>query len=319
MEVLEGFLIPDRDFPDQGEEDEGGADWETDEPIPDPKEPLTLQTLYAFDYGAVPEGETPIIPMDLSLSEFGDAYINNATGLKPDTKKLLSMNLKDVPTLLSVNRGADPLVLILHTHGTEGYSENGAISFLDRGEDLARSSDPSQNVLAVGQVLAETLNRAGVNTLHCTVMHDQPQYKDSYRRSEETIRRYLKEYPSIRLVIDLHRDSVLKSGGELVRPVTLVDGEPTAQMMCVIGSNWNGGSYPNWEKNLALALKLRAEMNREGENICRPVYLKGSTYNQELAPYSLLVEMGASGNSLEEAKRAAEKFAMALITIAPAL
>ena len=140
-------------------------------------------------------------------------------------------------------------------------------------------------------------------------MHDELQYKDAYSRSEETIRKYLKEYPSIRLVIDLHRDSVLKSGGELVRPVTLVNGEAAAQMMCVVGSNWNGGEYPNWEGNLAFALKIREELNAEGENLCRPVYLKGATYNQELAPYSLLVEMGASGNSLEEAKRTARRLA----------
>ena len=88
-------------------------------------------------------------------------------------------------------------------------------------------------------------------------MHDQNQYKDSYARAEETIKQYLAKYPSIRLVIDLHRDSVVKSTGELVRPVTLIDGGAAAQVMCVVGSNWGGEKNPNWEGNLALARKMQ--------------------------------------------------------------
>lgn len=320
LELIEGILLPDHTL-EPSKKDEVSTDSDTGdkESDSDQKAPLTLQALYAFDYDAVPDGETPIIPMDLSLSQFGNEYINNATGLDPDTKKLLTESFNSSVSVASAALSSDPLVLVVHTHGTEGYSKDGAISFLDQGEEFARSQDTQQNVVAVGKVLADALNENGINTIHCTIMHDQLQYKDAYARSEETIRRYLKEYPSIKLVIDLHRDSVLKSGGELVRPVTLADGEAAAQMMCVIGSSWNGGDYPNWEKNLALALQLRQKMNEAVPNICRPVYLKGSTYNQELAPYSILVEMGASGNSLEEAKRTAERFALVLVEIVPVL
>ncbi len=313
LEFIEGILLPDHTL-GESKEDQSTTDSEVDsgESGDTHEKPLTLQALYMFDYDAVPKGEIPIIPMDLSLSQYGTEYINNATGLKPDTKKLLTANLNSSVSVASLGKSSDPLVLIVHTHGTEGYSEDGAISFLDQGDEIARSKDPEKNVVAVGKVLAEALNQKGVNTIHCTVMHDQLQYKDAYARSEETIQKYLQEYPSIKLVIDLHRDSVLKSGGELVRPVTLVDGQAAAQMMCVVGSNWNGGTYPNWEKNLALALQLRQTMNESVQNICRPVYLKGSTYNQELAPYSLLVEMGASGNSLEEAKRTSKLLAESL-------
>ena len=203
-------------------------------------------------------------------------------------------------------------MLILHTHGTEAYSEDGAIFYEDDGGELARSEDARNNVVAVGKVLADALNEAGISTLHCTVMHDQAQYKDAYSRAKETVQRYLMEYPSIRLVIDLHRDSILKSDGSLVRPVTVADGKAAAQVRFVVGSSWGGEAHDTWERNLSLALKLRASLNEETPRLCRPVYLKSSTYNQELAPYSLLLEIGSSGNSLEEAKRAAVTVAKGL-------
>lgn len=314
--VLGGLLLPNHSSDIELPGSESPKETESLDSRPDIKDPMTFQDLYAFNYENVPYGETPIIPMDLSLSEFGNGYINNATGYKPDTEKLLAMNFGGLTSELHTK---DPLVLIVHTHGTEAYCEDGALSFLDQGGDIARSNDAKESVVSVGGVLAGELNRLGVNTIHCTMMHDQIQYKDSYSRSEQTIRKYLQEYPSIRLVIDLHRDSILKSGGELVRPVTLVNGEATAQVMCVVGSDWNGSNYSNWEKNLSLALKVRELLNQENSRLCRPVYLKASTYNQEIAPYSLLLEVGASGNSLEEAKRAAEKIAETLLQIIPRL
>ncbi len=260
--------------------------------------------LYDFDYSAVPDGHIPIIPMDLSLTQYGEYYINNSSGYTPDIPALLSKNLAGsgfVP--LSVSTG--PEVLIVHTHGTEAYSPDGAIS-VPEGEEDARSTDTQKNVVFIGKVLADTLTKNGVKTAHCTIMHDSVQYKDSYARAEETIKKYLEEYPTIKLVIDLHRDSIIKADGELVRPVSELDGNAAAQLMCVVGTPWEGDTHPNWQNNLSLALKLRRLLNDESPNICRPVFLKSHTYNQELAPYSLLIEVGASGNSLAEAQRSAE-------------
>lgn len=255
--------------------------------------------IYDFDYSKVPEGHTPIIPMDLSLSQYGDTYINNSTGYDPDTVALINKSLGDGYEQLSVNSG--PVVLIIHTHGTEAYSEDGAISCPSDEENYARTSDTRKNVVAVGKALADELIKNGIPTAHCTVLHDSVQYKDSYARAEETIRKYMAEYPTIKLVIDIHRDSIVKSSGEIVRPVTEVNGKAAAQVMCVVGSDWAGDDCPSWEDNLSLALKLRRELNSEYGNVCRPPFLKGNTYNQEIAPYSLLLEFGAEGNSLEEA------------------
>lgn len=277
--------------------------------------PASLGSIYDFDYSKVPEGETPIIPMDLSLSSEGSTYIYNSTGYSPDLKALLASDLSKNSNPLYISNTQAPLVLILHTHGTEAYSKDGAISYLDNGGEIARSENTSQNVVAVGAVMSEILNQNGIPTLHCTLMHDQLQYKDSYSRAEATIKQYLEKYPSIKLVIDLHRDAVIKSSGELVRPVSTVDSKPTAQVMCVVGSDWGGDDCPSWQNNLSLALRLRDSLNSKYGNLCRPTYLRSSTYNQELAPYSLLLEVGACGNSLEEAQRAAELVAIELIPL----
>lgn len=275
----------------------------------------TPDTLYDFDYSKVPEGHTPIIPQDLSLISYGSSYLFNSTGYKPDTQKLIERVLSWEGNAEYLSSKSRPQVLIVHTHGTESYSEEGAISFLDDGSEIARSEDISKNVVAVGARLAQRLEEAGISTLHCTVMHDKLQYKDSYLRAQETIKQYLKKYPSIKLVIDVHRDSIMKSTGELVRPVTLVDSRPAAQVMCVVGSDWGGEPYENWEGNLSLALKLRKALNQKHQNLCRPTYLRPTTYNQELSPYSLLLEVGSSGNSLSEALYSADLVADALVEL----
>ncbi len=307
FDVNNGILIPS-----------GDPDDSNTVVVPDkaPSENTPPLSIYDFDYSKVPEGETAIIPMDLSLSSGANTYIYNSTGYSPNTKALLasSFNSSSSSPIYIANKSA-PLVLIVHTHGTEAYSKDGAISYLDDGSEIARSENISQNVVSVGAVMADILNRNGISTLHCTIMHDKIQYKDAYARAEATIKEYLAKYPSIKLVIDLHRDAVVKSTGELVRPVTLVDSQPTAQVMCVVGSDWGGEACPNWQNNLALALKLRDALNTKYENLCRPSYLRSSTYNQELAPFSLLLEVGASGNSLEEAKRAASLVAAELIPL----
>ena len=111
------------------------------------------------------------------------------------------------------------------------------------------------------------------------------------------------------MVIDVHRDSILKSTGELVRPVTEVNGDAAAQLMFVVGGS---DSSVYWQQNLALALNLRQTLNEKYNDICRPPYLKTSNYNQDLVPYSILIEAGSSGNSLEEVTVSAKLFAESL-------
>lgn len=286
---------------------------ETEPQLPVVVEPEPLD-VYAYDPSQVPEGELPILPLDLSLSEHGATYISNETAYAPDLAALLEK--EDILPAYSYTSAAiyppgDPLVLILHTHGTEAYSPDGALSYADTA-DYARSTDPSENVVAVGERMAEVLRDNGIPTLHCVILHDKSAYRDAYVRAAETIAAYLAEYPSIQYIFDVHRDALIRGEGELVRPVVALDGEAVAQVMILAGSDYKGAYFPNWEDNLAFALQLREALNADHPRIARPVYLRGAAFNEHFGPLSLLLEVGASGNSIEEALRAGERVAQTL-------
>ena len=278
------------------------------------KKPTSLDELYSFDYSLVPENATAIVPMDLSMASSGATYINNFTGLVVDANALLSKKFNGNQYEM-LNATEAPRVLIIHTHATEAYSEDGAIFYESDADEIARSSNNEENVVSLGKLMSDMLNEKGISTVHCSIMHDSLQSKDSYLRSQKTIVEYLMKYPSIELVIDLHRDSIMKPQGELIRPVTLVDSEAVAQVMCIVGSEWGGESCPAWQDNLSLALKLREKLNADYKNLCRPTELREYTYNQELSKYSMMIEIGSSGNSLEEAKRAVALVVNALVEI----
>ncbi|MBR6709721.1 MAG: stage II sporulation protein P [Clostridia bacterium] len=277
-------------------------------PFEEPKD------IYAYDPSSVPEGEHPILPLDLSLIEYGPDYISNETAYTPDIAALRRAE-NILPhfdhTNSAVYPPGQPVVLILHTHATEAYSPAGATSYtIDT--DYARSKNPTENVVAVGARMAEVLRENGVPTLHCTILHDEQAYRDSYVRAAETIRTYLAKYPSIQYVFDVHRDALVRGENELLRPVTLVNGKETAQVMVLAGSDYNGAVFPDWQTNLAFALQLRDALNSRYTRLARPVYLRSSAFNEHYATRSLLLEIGASGNNLDEAIRAGELVAAVL-------
>ena len=269
--------------------------------------------IYDFDYSKVPEGATPIIPMDLSLPSFGLTYIHNNTSINDITDSVLTGAAAGFPEI-ELNSSL-PQVLIVHTHGTEAYSPEGSTYYYDNGGEFARSQNINENVVSVGAYMARLLNENGINTVHCTVMHDIESYRDSYSRSANTIKEYLRKYPSIKYVFDVHRDSIINSDGDIVRPVANVGGKAAAQVMAVIGSNAGGTDYDTWTDNLAFAQQLRHKLNSICPEFARATCLRESTYNQELAPLSILLEMGASGNSLSEVMTSAEYTVQAIVEI----
>ena len=250
------------------------------------------------------ENEKPIIQMDMSLLSYGQNYIYNDTSLSPDIEKL---TMAELPSYYDASSG-EPLVLIVHTHTTEAYMPEGALYYNSDGE-IARSDSELENMIAVGREFARVLNENGINAIHCTVFHDES-YRSSYQRSAETIKKYLAEYPSIKYVFDLHRDSLMRSNEELISAATSIDGENCAQIMPVVSAGFEG-----FEDNLTFALKLRRILNYQYTNLSRPVCLRESIYNQDLAPISVLLEIGTSGNSLSEAKRAATLTAEAVVKL----
>ena len=155
-------------------------------------------------------------------------------------------------------------------------------------------------MISVGAEFAGVLVDNGIPTLHCMVLHDEESYRLSYKRSAESIQKFLEEYPSIKYVFDLHRDSIVRTNGELVAGVSVQDGVSYGQVMPVVGSGFSG-----YEVNLAFALQLRQRLNLSYTNLCRPVCLRESTYNQDMAAISILIEIGTSGNTLDDAKASA--------------
>lgn len=203
--------------------------------------------------------------------------------------------------------GQEPSVLILHTHSTESYTK--------QGEDYKETSswrtlDEGYNMLSIGNLVAEILETAGIGVIHEKTLHDYPSYSGSYIRSRQSLREAMKAYSNIRLVLDLHRDAA-GEGANQMRTLAKVDGEKSAQLMVVIGTNHDG-----YEENLSLGLKLHVQLEQEHPGIMRPLQLRSQRFNQDLSPGALLIEVGAAGNNHKEARVAATQLAEAIIDLA---
>lgn len=226
---------------------------------------------------------------------YNKVYINNKTGLQLDIGAALAR-----PLLFTVTGGAAPEILLYHTHATECYLPEARDFYV--AEDAARTKEEQKNVIAVGEQVKAQLEAAGFSVLHDKTLHDSPAYTGSYSRSEATIKKYLEQYPSIKIIIDLHRDSISSGENDKVAPVTQIDGKNAAQVMLCIGSQTGGvTNFPNWEQNLALAVRLQQALEVQYPALARSALFLSQRYNQNLCPGALLIEMGSDANSLEEA------------------
>ena len=229
-----------------------------------------------------------------------------ACSLRPDPAALLAL-----PLTLDLS-GDGPTVLILHTHTTESYTKDGE-DYVETSD--YRTLDEDYNMLSIGAEVARLLEAGGVTAIQDRSLHDYPSYNGSYSHARKTIRQYLSQYPTIRLVLDLHRDAADTASGQL-RTLAATDTGTCAQLMLVMGSSASGLTHPNWERNLSLALKLQAVLERETPGITRSTVLRAQRFNQDLSPGCLLVEVGAAGNTHEEALRAAGKLAEGILALA---
>jgi stage II sporulation protein P len=168
--------------------------------------------------------------------------------------------------------------------------------------DVARTQDNTRNVVAVGDAIAGELSASGISVIHDTTVHDYPQYTGAYDRSATTIQNYLDEYPSICVVLDIHRDSICRVATERVKPTVVIDEKKAAQMMIIAGvSDSSSLPHPDWEENLRFALRLQSALSTHYEGIMRPLYLVDSRYNEHLTHGSLLIEIGSDTNTVSEA------------------
>lgn len=207
----------------------------------------------------------------------------------------------------------EPAVLILHTHGCEAYTETAGHSYTACGS--YRTRDTANNMVAIGELLAEKLEAAGIRVIHDKTLHDDPSYNAAYSSARASVEAYLERYPTIQLVLDLHRDAATYSDGTQYATSVTVDGQKIAQLMLVMGTDSTGLHYPNWRENLSVALKMLAQLEKIAPGVTRTTTLRSSRYNQDLHSAMLLVEVGSAGNTLAQAKAAAEILAQAIIAL----
>lgn len=187
-----------------------------------------------------------------------------------------------------------PQILIYHTHSTESFSDS-----------IPGRSD--MTVVGVGAKLAEELRGYGYHVLHDTTAFDATNRDYAYSNAEPAITELLAKNPSIEVVIDLHRDGVSES----TRLVTEIDGKKTAQFMFFNGLSRTTAQgdieylkNPYIEDNLAFSLQLQLAATKRYPGIARKIYLKGYRYNMHFRPKSLLIEVGAQTNTVEEVMNA---------------
>ena len=237
---------------------------------------------------------------DKGYDVIGSAYISNTTGYAIDPA--------DFDGSFAAGLWGDgPQVLIVHTHGSEAYTMPAGEEYEASGEN--RTLDNSCNVVRVGEEIASVLVEYGIATVHDRTLYDYPQYNGAYGRSLEGIESYLEKYPSVSFVLDVHRDAITDAQGQIYKVISETEAGGAAQLTLVMGSDGSGLAHSAWRENLKLAVAVQQRLLAQHPTLMRPILLRNSRYNQHATAGSLLVEVGAAGNSLDEALLAARLFA----------
>lgn len=249
-----------------------------------------------------------IAPSSTKGYDYADGvYIKNDTGESIDVRSYL-----DALPVLGLKEN-QPVVLIVHTHGSESYYPDGADQYTPT--DPNRTEDKQYNMIRIGDEVAKLLEERGYASVHLREIFDYPSYAGSYTRTLTAINQALKENPSIRIVLDLHRDAMVSAAGATYRTVAEIDGQKAAQLMIVVGTNGGGLKHPDWRKNLTFAIHLQKQLLEDHPMLMRPINLRNERFNQHVTNRALLIEFGSSGNTLQEALYSARLFVSSLATL----
>lgn len=272
--------------------------------VTEPVEETPLQAESHTDNGVPARTLVPTDPSGYTVC--GRVYISNSTDYTLNPQELTE-------TFAAEMSGEGPQILILHSHGSEGYTPPAGEEVVWSGN--LRTTDSRYNVVGVGDAMAEVFSAAGISVIHDRTLYDYPSYNDAYDRSLAAIQSYLAQYPSIRFVLDVHRDAIEDADGNQYKVVSTVEEGTSAQLTLVVGSDGGGLSHPNWKENLKLAVALQDNILQQYPTLMRPLLLRNSRYNQHTTTGSLLVEVGAAGNSPDEAELAGRLFAQNMVEV----
>lgn len=231
--------------------------------------------------------------------------VRNCTDLSGEFVK--AETLKDFDITLDFY-GDEPQVLIMHTHTTESY-EISEKSYYD-DEYICRSFDPENSVVAVGEAIAEELSKAGISVIHDGTIHDA-QYMGAYDRSLATAEKILEEFPSVKIILDIHRDAI-EDEGERISAVTEINGKKAAQVMIISAADDGTYNMPDYLENFHFACAFQQAIESRYPTLTRPVLFQYCQYNQQLSTGSLLLEIGSHGNTVEQAVYTGELIGRAL-------
>lgn len=243
---------------------------------------------------------------EIERIEINDTYTNQYNSVK--VKNLTSIKLTEsiLKPDYEVKNCKD--IIIYHTHTCESYTQTEANTYKPTGN--YRTTDLRYSVVRVGDELEEELKKHKFNVTHNNTKHDYPAYTGSYSRSLETVEKILENQKNTEIIFDLHRDAVGSKGS--YAPTVEINGEKVAQIMFVIGTNDGGGNHPNWENNLKFAVKVQEKGNEMYPGLFRAINLRSATFNQKVSNAASIIEVGATGNTLEEATASMKYFANVL-------
>ena len=222
---------------------------------------------------------------DVYTQKYNGVKIKNETSFDLTDEDLNSNNLK-------INKSN---IIIFHTHTCESYTSSEKYSYTPTGN--FRTTDKKYSVVRVGDELTKYLKKYKMNVVHDKTYHDYPSYSGSYSRSLATVSKLLKTTDAD-IIIDLHRDAI--GSNSSYAPTVKRGNEECAQLMFGMGSNGGGLKHPNWKKNLQFAVKIQAIANKTYPNLFKPIILRNSRYNQHLSKAACIIEVGSTGNTLEQ-------------------
>lgn len=241
---------------------------------------------------SAPDSEPEITPKQ-TVSKAKGVTLINETNYNIDLNTIASQKIN------ISGQGVKPTVLIYHTHTCESYTSSQKYKYVPTDND--RTNDLNYSVVRVGEELASILkNQYKINVIQDKTIHDGDSYNRAYTKSLKTVQGYISKYPSISLIIDLHRDAA-DLGGKKLRVAEDIAGKPAAQVMTVLGSDGRGLPHPNWRQNLSLGVMFAKKLNEFYPGLSRGVDLKLGRFNQYVSTKSILIEVGANGNTMDEA------------------
>lgn len=282
-------LEPLTEFRHEAEQNELTKSEVPEQPTPDPETgETTLNTSQ--------ENHTDVIEMTGKgmdgMTNSQGVYLLNKSGCEVTAEDL------DAPAM-GITKGDGPQILIVHTHGSEAYTQTEEDPYEE--SDPYRTTDCTKNVVRVGEEMAMELRAYGFRVLHDTNLYDYPSYNGAYDRSNAAVKQWLQQYPTIQVVLDVHRDALVGQNDQPYKMVSVEAGQKVAQVMLVLGSNDKGADHPNWKQNLAFAASLQRSAIKSYNSLARPMVLRSGRFNQYLSTGSVLVEVGGHGNTLQEA------------------